>query len=244
MILADFEQKTVDSSRALLPTSNTYYKILDIHPGNIGVKLLSLEDGSRRTTSMDKIKKIELKDLLGISFRAADLFKELRTARTNTAFKKMTKQLLLNKDEIQKAELEVSNINISNISSKTILKSKCQSQYPFDIYNFKNCQIAAIKRAIQIDQELGLSLTKDQEKFLKCAGKKEESLKNFQIIYPADTSDSIMRRKNHPKKVSFHTNTKDIFSKNETNILYQYTMQADYICLKCCTSRQELKAIR
>ena len=45
-ILGDFELPTTDQGKALLPSSNNYYKIIDIHPGGIGVKLLNLYDGS------------------------------------------------------------------------------------------------------------------------------------------------------------------------------------------------------
>ena len=110
-----------------------------------------------------------------MSFKAADLFKNLRTARTNTAFKRMTKQLLLNENQIKQAELEVSNIDIEKRQIKSILKVKKQKQYPFNIYNLKNEQIKAISFAIEDSKEAGVHLTDSQIQFLQNSSKQKES---------------------------------------------------------------------
>ena len=235
----DKEAETLDKSKGIQSTVKDYYKINEIMSGRMAYRGTSLMTGDEKTLRKSEIEKIDPEDLLGLELKASDLFKNIKDARLHTSYKKLSKGIQFMKPE---PDTRVSNVSTRLSPLKSLLKkSKLPSTFTF---NHIEAYEAAMK-GVTACQQANIPLTDAQQLMIK-TNYNFCSQDNYRKIYLTDNNHEIMKRKLHPRRVSFENNIhlKEIPNRENGNTLWMYSIKATLFKERCCISRSELRLIK
>ena len=85
----------IDGTRSLVTPASDVYKVLDLSSGKMGIRALSLVTGHERTIPLDKVRRMNLSDIVGIRLDPTLLFQDIKESRFRNIFKKSYRGMTL-----------------------------------------------------------------------------------------------------------------------------------------------------
>ena len=85
----------IDGTRSLVTPASDVYKVLDLSSGKMGIRALSLVTGHERTIPLDKVRRMNLSDIVGIRLDPTLLFQDIKESRFRNLFKKSYRGMTL-----------------------------------------------------------------------------------------------------------------------------------------------------
>ena len=230
--VGDDKVATVDGSKALLPTCQDIFKILQVQSGGVACRVKSLITGNEKTVASNRIKFLDPHDIIGLKLRADDLFKHVSSNRINNRFKQLNTGVSFQPEN----SINVSQIScLSSCPGKSILKVKTTSVIENLKNKYSHSEEKYLLQALRLAQECGYSLSSDNIIFLNS----KRTSGQYKNIFPTDKKC----QKSHKKKVSFHPDTKENVHLREVNVLYLYSAQSEIFQCKFNTSKSELSLL-
>ena len=154
-------KETVNGSRALLPTCERLYKVLELKEGNMGALCRNLHTGKVMTIAINDLRPLSIPDLMHLDIDPNKAFKNHLDSRARNLWGKDVSEVVPQPSD--KRETRSGRCFNAEIKPKKSILRKTAPTILSDYHLLDMAQLSACKAGVKVAKQLGHVLTDDQK---------------------------------------------------------------------------------